>query len=37
MPPANESMDFICSKHRTDMDKGQYEQGKILLRAFVLL
>lgn len=26
VPPANESIDFFCSKHRTDMNKGQYEQ-----------
>lgn len=26
MPLANESIDFICSKHRTDTNKGQYEQ-----------
>lgn len=26
MPLANESIDFFCSKHRTDMNKGQYEQ-----------
>lgn len=26
MPLGNETIDFICSKHRTDMNKGQDEQ-----------